>query len=30
MDDGSVSWYLLLLLVGIATGILIAWLRRDA
>lgn len=28
MEIGSVAWYLLLLVLGIATGMLIAWLRK--
>lgn len=28
MDIGSLEWYLLLLLVGLATGFLIGWIRK--
>lgn len=29
MDVTSPSWFLLVLLIGIATGFLIAWMRRT-
>lgn len=28
MEIGSVFWYIMLLLLGIATGFFVAWLRR--
>lgn len=29
IEIGSAAWYLLILLAGLATGMLIAWIRRT-